>query len=210
MEKYIETLENRIPACLEVPWIKENILEMLGGEATSMDIYRWRSAIYYPPVEMLVKLSAITRQPTAYMLGQTDVLKEIEGTSLKPRNIKKLLKDKDMSVSELAAKAGTTVSTMRDLISKFPHIRTNSLIAIAEAFDVSTDYLLGLTTHPRWEDAEPFSNVAPGEPAYIEKEDEEDSGYCLLGEDGNTVYLPDGTSCTVEDLKWSKVIPVKK
>lgn len=210
MEKYIETFENRIPACLEVPWIKENILEMLGGEATSMDIYRWRSAIYYPPVEMLVKLSVITRQPTAYLLGQTDVLKEIEGAALNPQDIKALFKDRNMSISELAAKAGTTVSTMRDLVSKFPNIRTNSLIAIAEALNVSTDYLLGLTAHPRWEDAEPFSNVAPGEPAYIEKENEEGGGYCLLGEDGNTVYLPDGTSCTVEDLKWNKVTPLKK
>ena len=210
MEKYIEKFENRIPACLDVPWIRDNILEMLDGEATSMDIYRWRSAIYYPPVEMLVKLSKITRQPTAYLIGQTDVLKEIEGAELKPVDINALLNTKGMSVSNFAQAAGTTNSTMRDLMKRFPYVRTNSLIAMAVALDVSTDFLLGLSSHPRWEDAEPFSNVKAGEPAYIVAEDGEILKYCLLGEDGKTVYFADGTSCEKEKLKWNKVVPVNQ
>ena len=208
MEKYIDKFENRIPAFLEIPWIKENILDMLGGKATSMDIYRWRSSIYYPPVDMLVMLSAITRQPTSYLLGQTDILKEAEKTEMSPRDIKKILKKRGMSVADLAAKAGTTSATMRDLLLKFPNIRTNSLIAVAEALDVSTDYLLGLSSHTRWEDEHPFANVSPGTPAYIEKEEEEVGIYCLLGNDGKTVYMPDGTCCDKDELKWRHVVQV--
>lgn len=214
MRKYIDEYENRIPACLDVPWIKENILELLEGKATSMDIYRWRSSIYYPPVDMLIKLSEITRQPTAYLLGQTNVLKEAENANLPPVDIKEIMRRKRVNLTGLAARAGTSPATMRDLISKFPNIRTNSLIAIAEALCVSTDYLLGLTPFPRWEDPEPFSNIAPGEPAYIEisfteEAKDQEGTYCLLGKDGNTVFMSDGTKRSKDDFKWCAVVPVK-
>lgn len=208
MEKYIEKFENRIPACLEVPWIKENILEMLGGNASSMDVYRWRSAIYYPPVDMLIKLSEITRQPTAYLIGQTDVLKEVGSEKGEPLDIKSYMESRNIKVSDLASKAGTTNATMRDLLGKFPNIRTNSLIAIAEALDVSTDFLLGLSRYPRWEDAKPFMNVVPGEPAYVKRDDEEDGFYCILGFDGKTVYTADGKSADKDSFAGARIMPV--
>lgn len=207
MQKYIESLESRIPDCLEVPWIKDNILDMLGGGATSMDIYRWRSLKNYPPIEMLVKLSEITRQPTSYLLGQTDVLRENDSTEIHPREISAVMKEKGMTEASLARRAGTTVSTITDLIEKFPKIRTNSLIAIAEALEVSTDYLLGLTIHRKWEDFTPFVGINPGEPARVERYDGSGKMVCLLGLDGKTVFAPDGKTYEVEDFQGWVVTP---
>jgi len=210
MQKYLEIFENRIPARLETPWIKENIHDMLSGKASSMDIYRWKSGTCYPPVDMLIKLAEIINQPTAYLIGQTDVQHKIERTKASPRDLKELMEQSGMSIASLSKAVGTTRNTMTDLISKFPNIRTNSLIAIAEALDVSTDYLLGLTDHRKWEEFEPFVGISPGEPVFVTDEGQTEEGeYCLLGFDGKTLYLADGSTRDTDDYKGRLIYPAR-
>jgi transcriptional regulator with XRE-family HTH domain len=55
---------------------------------------------------------------------------------------------KNLSQSELAAKAGVTVTTISGIESRGVDVRGSTLTVLAQVLDVSADYLLGICDDP--------------------------------------------------------------
>lgn len=207
MKNYKEIYPNRIPEYINLVWVRKALKKTIGeSSASNTNIFRWSKGLNYPPVDVLVSIANITSKNTSYLIGQTDIPAENELKQIKHVNTDKLIRAQSLTQAELSRKVGTSPRTICTLLQDIPDIRTNSLIAIADAFNVSTDYLLGLTTHERWEDyyqatVNPFAWVKDGQAAYIDEES--DGEYCLLSYDGKTVYMADGESYLKTDEKFS-------
>ena len=137
---------------------------------------------------------------TSYLLGQTNVRCGIDIPGGKPRDIQKIMERKGLSCREVAKRAETKPERISSLIKAFPDIWTNSFIALSDALEVSTDYLLGLTDKETWDELGSIEDIESGCPAYMESRLAEDGSvmeegmYILISKEGDTVYFPDGTS----------------
>lgn len=70
----------------------------------------------------------------------------------------------NLSQSDLAMKAAVTVTTISGIESRGVDVRGSTLVALAKALGVSTDYLLGL-----WNDPEPWGTARkPDTPPAVE------------------------------------------
>ena len=67
---------------------------------------------------------------------------------IKLTNLKKLAKQKNISMTSLAVNSEVSIETISRYISGVISPKTETLIKLAELLNTSTDYLLGLTNNP--------------------------------------------------------------
>lgn len=205
MKKYREIYTSRIPETLSIPWVRKAIRESFPGKDCNLNLSRWSSNSFYPPIDVLILIAKTIGTSTSYLLGQTDVRCGIDRPYGEPRSIQKIISRKGLSYKEIARRAETKPDRISSLVKSFPDIRTNSFIALSEAIEVSTDYLLGLTDRETWDELRSIEDIEPGYPAYMERllaEDGrviEEGMYILISQDGNTVYLSDGTARKIDE-----------
>ena len=216
MKKYREIYTNRIPETLGIPWVRKAIKESLPDKDCNLNLSRWSSNSFYPPIDVLTLIAETVGLSTSYLLGQTDVRCGTDIPAGKPRSIRKVIARKGLSYKEIARRAETKSERISSLIKSFPNIRTNSFIALSEAIGVSTDYLLGLTDKETWDELRSIEDIEPGYPAYMESLLSEDDGetcdgmYILISQSGDTVFFSDGTVRKIGDefFNGRSVFPV--
>lgn len=220
--KYKDIFHNRIPEFIERDWLKQSIKERLGENYSNMEYFRWLKNEHLPSVDSLVLIAELSSTNTAFLIGQTDIKNQPASYEINPKNLKDIISKKCDSIASLARDVGTSPRTITKLIEDFPHIRTNSLVALAEALSVSTDYLLGLCEFETWEhylqtEEAPFIFIKPGEPAFISVDDLSEvkaSGngqYCLMHDNGESILLSNGTVVPISDDRFvgMHIYPVK-
>jgi len=209
MKKYKDIYPNRIATLLNFSWDRDLLKKHLGNRISNMDIFRWASNEYYPPVDILIDIAVYTNNSTSYLLGQTNVKAGVEIPDGKPRNIAEIMKAKNIAIKDIVTRAEMKSKTAEKLIEDFPAIRTNSFIALSEALRVSTDYLLGLTDKETWDDLTTLSDVPAGYPAFID-DGTPSSCYVLISDDGKLAYFASGEALALTDIFFSnkKVVPI--
>jgi transcriptional regulator with XRE-family HTH domain len=78
--------------------------------------------------------------------------------SMPRKKVKTLLKENHITKQELAEEIGITTETLEKNLASTENLKANVVVEIANYFDVSTDYLLGLTDDqtPRCEIMDPL------------------------------------------------------
>lgn len=99
-------------------------------------IHNWCWGVAQPNADSLIRLSKGLNVSVDYLLGLTDN----RGHSDTP--IRDLLKERNLTVSQLAREAGLHRSTIYELMKR-GFFDTRTLCKLADYFGVSTDFLLG-------------------------------------------------------------------
>lgn len=207
MKKYIEIYNNQIPEALSLDWVKKAVKAAFSDSIQNTSMSRWARGLTYPPVKVVRFLAITTKTPAAQLVGQTEVASRLEKDfSAKERDIKLLLEERGISHRRLAELMETDPNTAGDIIKNYPNIRLNSMIALSEALGLSIDYLLGLTDYRTWEEEahsseKPFADVDYGTPAYVAPAatPEANGFYCLVSNDGRTIFTADGRTRLAKD-----------
>jgi transcriptional regulator with XRE-family HTH domain len=64
------------------------------------------------------------------------------------KKVKTLLQENNITKQELAEEIGITTETLEKNLASPENLKANVVVEIANYFDVSTDYILGLTDEP--------------------------------------------------------------
>ena len=144
-----------------------------------------------------------------YALGLTQISAPNSGRKITFR-LGSLLKEKGISYFGFANLIETSPATVKRYVEGAPHMRIETLLAMAKGLGVSVDYLLGLTDYKTWNDyrkkLEPFSGVAPGDAIYLEFPDEGLNGCALMHPHGGKVVFPTGKMRSIRDEIFQGVI----
>lgn len=126
---------------------------------TQQSIAKWEKNIAEPDSISIIKLSEIFQVSTDYLLGKTDDKNSnIANCSLLGDKVRELRKNKNLSQTDIANIFNVKQNTVSQWESGINQIDNDTLNALADFFQVSTDYLLG-----RSDDSNPANCIIFGE-----------------------------------------------
>lgn len=212
MKNYRDEYKSRVRLLVKSPGITADALAKKYGQPSGLAITRWLSNDTWPPLDSLIKIAEENRTNIDYILGKTDVCSPNETYELNFR-LGELMKERGLTRTKLATMIGTSTKVITKYLTAPIMTRINTIIALAEALDVSVDYLCGLTPYRVWElqiiETDTFFLIKKGQAACILCEDGHYE-WCLLSEDGMNVILPDGKYYSLDDNRFEgkKAFPV--
>lgn len=195
----------------------------------SVVIRRCADGVQFPPVNMIIDIARILGTNVDYLMGKTDVIAKTGKANVnKEKSLSDLLEMRGMTEAEFMRFFRADKKMMDRYRERLPVTRITSLVNLAEAMQVSVDFLLGCTDWENWELCarmqDPFSCITPGTAAFIVADmkvrtlaevrdalERRDGRHCLLSRDGKTVIFPNGKSIDKDDkaFKGSFVAAMK-
>ena len=108
----------------------------------------WLKGIYYPRLNTLIFLSNFFHTTIDFLLGQTESDIFIRSDSPVPfsTRLKKLMYEQKYSRYSLAKELGTKTTTVSNWLNQVNLPETINLTKLSKIFDVSLEYLVGLST----------------------------------------------------------------
>lgn len=127
---------------------------------TKDTVARWEASLIFPAPSKILFLAKLYNTSISYLLGETNVRAPLERNDPFLR-LKEIRNDRALSIPQLSQLAKVSWSTVKKYeTSPDAKPRLTVCKALADALDVSLDYLLGLTKFEKWEDS-PFSDKNP-------------------------------------------------
>lgn len=209
--------KSRVPEFLKLKKMNQRALS-LEYNISEISIYRWINLNNYPPLNALLKLAKEFNTNLSYLVGMTKIDAPIE--TYKPKlELEKLMEESGYSCRSLADKLETSLTIIREYIEEPRYSRVTTLIAMADALDVSLDYLLGLTPICKWEQValkkNPFYLCSAGQPVYIyayktaaDGSVEKAEGNGLIHADGKSVIFPSGRIVNMNDKLFENTLAI--
>lgn len=211
----------RVPQFLNHAAVQDYICKYYESEGKGnypmIAIARWKKGTHFPPVEVLIGIAGIMQTNLSYILGLTDEDNACD-YSHEPveRTLEDLMNVSGMNEKELVSALSKNYKMVRLFKEELPRKRVYSLIKLANAMQLSVDYILGYTDWKTWEIRprleQPFKDISPGTGAYfIVRENVScaedisdaikcgDGQYCLVTLDGKQVIFPNGETFAVDD-----------
>lgn len=175
-------------------------------DVSKASIHRWNRCNEYPPIKVLLQLSSDYNTNISYLLGATDIDCPNETDTLN-LDLTACLESVGITSNELAKRLKTNPVIVKEYLTAPRYSRVHTLLAMAEALDVSIDYLLGLTSVKKWEQIalqeDPFFLCNAGQSVYLyacEKDSSNSAeGYALIHADGKRVIFPTGRIVDMQD-----------
>ena len=120
-------------------------------EVQPITIERWEEGIKLPQLQKLAALSDMYGSSISYALGLTDIKRSNENQEVAPR-LQEIRESYRMARHELAKELGvSSINSVYNWETGKAQMKLDVAIKTAKFFDVSLDYLLGLTHYKRWE-----------------------------------------------------------
>ena len=217
MENKFDALNNNLKEVFK-KWGKSPKELMERYDKTSVaNFYIWATGKKCPPLKLLVDMTWETETNIEYALGLTDVIAKNDTNIVKPK-VSELLKEQNDTILSFSKKIETTSLTIKRYSDGFSKMRLGTLIAMADGFNVSVDYLLGLTQYRTWSEyrrmLDPFVDALPGDALHITFPHpyEEMSGNVLMHPLGGKVLFPTGKTRSIrselfDGVKVERLLP---
>ncbi len=109
----------------------------------------WLNGIYYPRLHTLILLSNYFHTTIDFLLGQTesDIFIRSDSPISFSSRLNELMHEQKFSRYALAKKLGTKTTTVSKWLNQVNMPETINLIKLSKIFDVSIEYLVGLSTN---------------------------------------------------------------
>jgi len=146
----MEEMKNRLGELRKEKELTINqMAERMGVQPITIE--RWEEGIKLPQLQKLAALSDMYGSSISYALGLTDIKRSNENQEVAPR-LQEIRESYRMARHELAKELGvSSINSVYNWETGKAQMKLDVAIKTAKFFDVSLDYLLGLTHYKRWE-----------------------------------------------------------